>query len=484
MFYSWTIRDASEVGMSIGELLLASALALPTGAVATAATLEMGPPLGVSWGPTYGFPPHGAEAFVPRARAIGASFARITLYWSQLEPKRGWRRWDELDAYLAQLTDPEEGFVTIASASPWATRVPSQVFPSSPAKNPADYDEFVRAVVAHSAGRVRYFQSDGEPNNAFFWNGSADDYAAQQKVFYRAVKDADPKAVVVLGACDGLFDPTGAHPLPGQAADLAFFATVIAAAATAFDVFDLRVYADPYTIPDRVRTIREMIRRTGGDKPIIASEYNGPGFFEFAANRRWASALMNPATAADALKGLVDSIDTLPVETRMFLPEAPTADAAQLQALAADDLVIRNVIALSSGVQKTAYFDLWHERGTAPIANDLLFGSFRLMDREGNRLMARPPLATAFSRLAAFLHGARTVERVSDEAHPDVFVFRVAFADAKARWVAWRRPSRPGEPVGPVTIAAPWRMQPSTRSDGPRTTESITVDARPRLIDE
>lgn len=413
--------------------------------------LHMGPPIGVSWSPTYGFPPHKPETILPQARTVGASFTRITLYWSQIEPKPGVWRWDELDAYLAQLSRPDEGFLTLSSASPWGTRTPSWVFPSSPAKQTADFDAFVRAVVARSKGRIRYFQSDIEPNNPFFWRGTAEEFAAQQRVFYRAVKAADRRAIVVLGGCDGLFDPSGQHPLPGQAADMAFFSTVIAADAGAYDAFDLRLYGDPYAIPDRVAFIRAAMTKAGGIKPILAGEYDGPGFFEFPVNRRWA-AYMAGTGLSPAGAGAMAAAKDLPIETRMFLANAAPDARARLLSLQADDLVVRNLIALGSGVQKTAFFELARD---TQGPDDIMFGSFRLFD-EVNGVLGQPlPLAATFNRMASLLNDATAIDRISDT-QPDVFVFRVTRRHAGPAWIAWRRPARPGLDADSLSIAAPW----------------------------
>jgi hypothetical protein len=97
------------------------------------------------------------------------------------------------------------------------------------------------------------------------------------KVFHKAVKDADPAAVVVLGGYDGLFGPPGTYPLPNQQAGLDFFDYVLKEGRNAFDVFDLRLYADPCTIVPRVEFMRQKMISLGYDKPIISTEYGGPG---------------------------------------------------------------------------------------------------------------------------------------------------------------------------------------------------------------
>jgi hypothetical protein len=206
------------------------------------------------------------------------------------------------------------------------------MLPPSPAKNPDDYYWFVRALVAHAKGRVRYWQNDSEPNSPIYWAGTKEEFVAQLKIFHKAVKDADPSAVVVAGGYDGLFNPPGTHAMPGQEKGLEFFDHVMKEAADAFDIFDLRLYADPYTIPWRVDYIRGRMKTYGYQKPIIATEYGGPGFYEFSTNRSFAPLVMkwmqavaggqanSNAAAADAGQGgvgdLYRKMDQLPLQPR------------------------------------------------------------------------------------------------------------------------------------------------------------------------
>ena len=104
---------------------------------------------------------------------------------------------------------------------------PSALLPPSPAKDPDDYYRFVYDLVKHCKGRVRYWQNDAEPNNPIYWSGTKEEFVAQLKVFHRAVKAADPAAVVVVGGYDGLFGPPGTHQYPNQQAGLDFFDFVL-----------------------------------------------------------------------------------------------------------------------------------------------------------------------------------------------------------------------------------------------------------------
>ncbi|MBR0346008.1 MAG: hypothetical protein IJI03_12200 [Rudaea sp.] len=415
-------------------------------------------PLGVTWGATYGFGKAKALPFMPQARKLGASFSRVTLYWSQLEPKEGVARWVDLDAYISQISSPEEAILTLASASSWATRTKTWVFPSSPALDAAKYTAFVRNVVQHAKGKVRYFQNDNEPNNPFFWSGTAEEFAAQQRLFYRAVKEADPSATVILGGCDGLFDQTNTDPFPGQEADLAFWKKVIAIAGDSYDLFDLHLYGNPYTIPERIAVVRDMMRAVGAEKPIIAAEYHGPGFFEFKANRRWWRMLLGPEAKPDAVSQLRAQAATLPVETRMFLDAHDTANAERLRTLQTEDIVVRNTIALSSGIQRTAFFDLWHDSAEANAANAMLYGAFKLLDHDANEALTKElPLATSFLRFSMALAGQTRISRIAVSAHPDVYAFRVERTQRSPLLVVWRRPVDVGGSAEVLQVDLPWK---------------------------
>jgi hypothetical protein len=330
-----------------------------------------GSPLGVAWGFLYGYFDAKPELFMPEVRSMGGGFTKVYLFWNQIEPEKDKFRWDAVDAFVNQLNSPDEGLISLFSTSTWAVEKPGMMLPPSPAKNPDDYYQFVHAVVAHCKGRVRFWQNDSEPNNPIYWAGAKEQFVTELKLFHKAVKDADPTAVVVAGGYDGLFSPPGGHVFPGQEKGLAFFDYVMQEGADAFDVFDLRLYGDPYTIPWRVEYIRSRMRVFGYQKPIIATEYGGPGFYEFPVNRKYAPLVMkwmqavaaghangNPAAADAGQGGVMDlyrNMDQLAPQTQMFLQDCPPQLQAKFERIQARDLVMRNILALSAGTQKTLY---------------------------------------------------------------------------------------------------------------------------------
>jgi hypothetical protein len=262
---------------------------------------------------------------------------------------------------------------------------------------------------------------------------------------------------VVLGASDGLFDPSGADPFPGQDKDIAFWTSVVKQAAGAYDLFDLHLYGNPYTIPARVAAVRAMMARSGGEKPIVASEYSGPSFFEFKANRRLWASLQGPGAGPDSVRALRARDGDLPAETRMFLhPDDPELMRHMLR-LQSEDLVVRNLIALSSGVARTGFFALVKDKGDPDAPNTILYGHMALLARGGGGL-TELPLAARFRRLAAALRGTRTVMPIPLPGQPDIYAFRVTRRGRTPLLVAWRRPPAPGAEAAAAPVLLPVKL--------------------------
>jgi hypothetical protein len=283
----------------------------------------------------------------------------------------------------------------------------------------------------------------------------------------------------VLGGCDGLFDPSGADPLPGQEANLAFLATMLDQSQGAFDLFDLHLYADPYTIPARVETVRKAMQKAGAERPVIAAEYAGPGFFEFKANRKWFASIQGPDAGPESVRKLRAEAQAMPIETRMFLARDDDSDRRKLLRLQTEDLVVRNMLAFASGVRRTAFFDVWHELRDPDAPNDILFGSLKLLDHGANGLDRELPIAASYRRLATALAGMSTVSRLAIAGHDDVYAFRVERHGAGPLLVVWRRPAQRGGDAEPLRIDLPWQGRPRhvEAADGGAVTVSVAAHA-------
>jgi hypothetical protein len=432
--------------------------------------------LGVVRGISYGLFGEPGE-FVPQARSLGAGLVRAYLYWSQVEPEPGRYRWAAVDTLLGQLTGDEEVWITLCSSSPWGTRERTDFLPPSPALEQRAYGEFVRRVVRRCAGRVRYWQCDNEPSNTgLLWAGSATEYVEQLTTMYRAVKEIDPAAAVVLGGCG--YDVFSSEP---GSPERQFFDHVTGAGRDAFDLFSAHLYGDLASIPDYLRTARQFMLAHGYLKPVVVGEHAGPQPFEFPG----AMAVMQEVFAAAfaqappsqstgelaarapqdtperrAMTALYDRMSELPPELAMFLDGCPADLEARRERIACRQIVTRTVLAQAAGVRRTAYWNLAPEHsGPADHLQmmHLMIGKLPLLGYARGRLAVRHRAADAFALLARHVTGARSVSPAEVSGPPSLRAFQISHPQRERLLVLWdHRDSFRGEDHPPVTAALRW----------------------------
>lgn len=467
----------------------------------TKETRELDRPFGIAWGQVYGIEhrlvSQPAEEFLPQLRYLGATAARITFYWGQIESTPGEYSWRAVDAFLSQLTSGDEAWVAIASSSSWATRTPSTLIPSSPANDADQYYRLVRALVERAAGRVRYWQMEFELGGPF-WAGSAREYVEQLGTFTRAVKDADPDAQVVLGGfLDDAYDATIARASntaaqPASLRQLPFKAVtavlrwrrrrlyeyLLAHAQNLFDVLDVHLYQDPYTIVATLGYFRRVMTAHGYDRPIFIGEYNGPALVAFPENRRHLKPVMQAmrslskslrtrdAAKADtlgaaerrAIAGLYEQMPQLPAQLQMFMQGCPPHLRAKRDRINCREIIMRTVLALSNGAQKTFCFNLAPELANRPHqVLSLMFNNYRLMDYDGGSLRHYLPPADSFRRMTSELHGIQRVRRITLTDRPAMYLFEVQRGRNPPCLVVWeQRDAFTGEDQPPTFLEWSW----------------------------
>ena len=475
------VFSAAPVGGSMPSQTTAQTAA--ASATSDGARITMrGSPLGIANGFLYGYQGVNAYEFMPTVRRLGAGFTKTYLFWNQVEPTRGTYDWTAVDAFVNQLKSADEALVGVFSASEWAVTKPSVLLPPSPAKNPDDYYRFIFDLVSHCKGRVRYWQNDAEPNSPIFWGGTKEEFVAELVLFHKAVKAADPDAIVVVGGYDGLFGPPGTFQFPNQQAGLDFFDYVFKEGHGAFDVFDLRLYGDPYTIVPRVDYMRQMMRAHGFEKPVICTEYGGPNLFELPGNRKyiplvaaWSQGVTGSSGQSSASGGaggvadLYKTMSALAPETQMFMQGCPPELDEKYQRIQARGIVVRNLFALSAGVQKTIYWYLPAD----PIEGDarfnvmaLMYGKIGLVAHTSQGFGDLRLGADVFQRMATALDGVERVTRVAIADQPSVMLFTIDRPGRQATWVAWeRRDAFAGEDAPARRVELPPGVAPSHASD-------------------
>jgi hypothetical protein len=307
---------------------------------------------------------------------------------------------------------------------------------------------------------VQFWQCDNEPSNiGLTWAGTAEGYLAQLRVFHRAVKDADPEAAVVLGGAT--------YALPAAAPDSPerrFFDQVLADGRDHFDLFDLHLYGPADRVVDDIEAARGMMRAFGYEKPLVVGEYNAP----------WPN-LYPEATAAmeqaqeGGLAGLYERMADLPPQLQMFMRGCPPELEAKRDRINGRELVMRNLLALSAGVRRTACWNLAPEipgYEDRLSVMDLLFGKFPLLGYQGTELRVRHPPADTFALLADRLAGVEGVTRVEVPGRPGLRLFQVDRRGRGRLLVVWdQRDSFSGEDQPPVPFDWPWPAAGATAVD-------------------
>jgi hypothetical protein len=440
--------------------------------------MQEGIRLGIVRAISYGMfgPP---EEFMPQLRGLGASLVRVYVYWAQVEPRPGEYDWRIVDALLAQLDPADEVWVTVCSSSPWATKVPTDFQPPSPATDDHAYRRFVRKLVERFGGRVGWWQCNNEPSNTgLLWAGTAEEYAGQLRVFAREVRAADAKAKVVLGGCgyDMLSSPVGSEPWR-------FFDTVVGTAGDSFDCFDVHLYDDPRHVPGHLQRAHDLMRSHGYDKEIVVGEHNGPTLFDFphaltalektmmaafAESAQAPAATMSTADLADqmvaetpdrrAVRLLYEDVDQQPRELRMFMADPPAELAALRDRVACRQLVQRALLALSAGVRTLVCWNLAPVIGgyTDPYnVMDLMFGTLALADWRDGRIAAVRPAGHAHRLLAHHVAGARGVTPL--DTADGVHAFRISPAAGPDQLAVWAGGDDPlDETRPPRRLRLPW----------------------------
>ncbi len=207
-----------------------------------------------------------------------ASWLRVLIDWSRIEPVKGQYDWGYVDGLVdAANARGIKVLGLIAYSAEWA-RPPGSYFTAFP-MNPSDYGAFAAAVVRRYADRVSHWELWNEPNLPLFSgftisNGAR--YTELLKAAYPAIKAVQPNSTVVAA---------GLSRLLGDDSPPAFLAQMYAAGAKGY--FDAAA-AHPYVFPaglagdtdngwsdvGRMRDV--MVANGDGGKKIWMTELGAP----------------------------------------------------------------------------------------------------------------------------------------------------------------------------------------------------------------
>ena len=153
----------------------------------------------------------GREAQVAGLLAqAGVTWAREEFPWTEIEPQLGQYRWRwedrDYDAAVDALRAEGVQVIGLLDYGPNPSWSPGNLQAWLP-----NWRTFVRQMVQHYRGRIRYWEIQNEENSRGFWqkvdpnapNPSPQDYARLLSAAYDEIKRTDPEAKVILGGLAG-----------------------------------------------------------------------------------------------------------------------------------------------------------------------------------------------------------------------------------------------------------------------------------------
>ena len=115
--------------------------------------------------------------------------------WHEINTAPGVYNWTNFDRWmtLAQQHNVEVVY-TFGRVPNWANGNQGTTIPPA---NLQYWDDFVRAIVTRSAGRVKYWEIWNEPNDTHFYNGSMQTLLTMAQHAQQIIKSVDPNAIIL-----------------------------------------------------------------------------------------------------------------------------------------------------------------------------------------------------------------------------------------------------------------------------------------------
>jgi hypothetical protein len=144
------------------------------------------------------------------ADQLGVDWAKMQVRWENMEPEDGNYDWYETDLFIPEMADRGvKVLVSVVTAPEWAREPGVDASRHGPPADPAQYTEFVTALLERYPGQIHAVEVWNEQNLDREWtsvNGlSADNYVALLEAAHAAIKAVAPGIIVVSGA----LSPTG-----------------------------------------------------------------------------------------------------------------------------------------------------------------------------------------------------------------------------------------------------------------------------------
>jgi hypothetical protein len=215
------------------------------------------------------------ERLFAESKAMGARFIRVDVELHAMFEAGGrsaddpsWERLDEVLELSRRYELPVLGIVM--SPPTWLSSCP-EAGTAAVRCAPHDMAEFGRLageVAAHARETITRWEIVNEPDGAWAFEGTPEEYARMLRAAYDAIGERVPEAEVAMG---GIMTPQD----PGWIERV--LATPGADAAHAFDIANLHLRGPAGGLPSRLAAWRELLGRRGFRGPVWVTEHGYPG---------------------------------------------------------------------------------------------------------------------------------------------------------------------------------------------------------------
>jgi hypothetical protein len=214
-------------------------------------------------------PPAMRERIFAEAKAMGARFIRVDVELAGIFEGGGHSEddpdWSRLDAVLELSRRHELPILGILLRPPG----------SAPWNDAAAFGRLAAAVAAHARDTVTHWEVLNEPDGAWAFDGTPEQYAHVLRAAYDAIGARVPEATVAMG---GLMTPEDPAWLDRM------LATPGAGAARAFDIANLHLRGHERALPGVMTAWRDRLAAHGFAGPLWVTEHGYPGDTAFQAD--------------------------------------------------------------------------------------------------------------------------------------------------------------------------------------------------------
>jgi hypothetical protein len=207
-------------------------------------------------------PPAMRERIFAEAKAMGARFIRVDVELAGIFAGGGHSEanpnWTRLDAVLELSRRHELPILGILLKPPG----------SAPWDNAESFGRLAAAVAAHARDTVTHWEILNEPDGAWAFDGTPEQYARVLRAAYDAIGVRVPEALVAMGGLMTPEDPTWLDRM---------FATPGADAAHAFDIANLHLRGHERALPGVMTAWRDRLAGHGFAGPVWVTEHGYPG---------------------------------------------------------------------------------------------------------------------------------------------------------------------------------------------------------------